>query len=139
MVIFYQDNERFKTALGVLLTMQEKMHKDLYEKDLFTFLLEAEEKLGIDIKIDPEVNLMKARPNRGWKWTTLRFFASADDYCLNLPEAEILATKHEVDETFKAEPEEDLIHIDKPELLRELKALDIQLSKVIKKVEGGTW
>lgn len=139
MVIFYQNNEKFKNTLFDLIIMHERLHKDLYEKDLFTFLLEAEEKLGIDIKIDPEVNLMKARPNRGWKWTTLRFFASADDYCLNLPEAEILATKHEVDETFKAEPEEDLIQISKPELLRELKALDIQLSKVIKKVEGGTY
>ena len=139
MVIFYQNNERFKVTLEELITMHQNLHTDLYEKDLFIFLLDAEEKLGIDIKIDPEVNLMKARPNRGWKWSTLRCFASADDYCLNLPEAEILATKHEVDETFKAEPEEDLIHIDKTELLRELKALDIQLSKVIKKVEGGTW
>lgn len=139
MVIFYQNNEKFKNTLFDLIIMHERLHKDLYEKDLFTFLLDAEEKLGIDIKIDPEVNLMKARLNRGWKWTTLRCFANADDYCLNLPEAEILATKHEVDETFKAEPEEDLIQISKPELLRELKALDIQLSKVIKKVEGGTW
>ena len=139
MVIFYQNNEKFKNTLFDLIIMHEKLHKDLYEKDLFTFLLDAEEKLGIDIKIDPEVNLMKARPNRGWKWSTLRCFASADDYCLNLPETEILATKHEVDETFKAEPEEDLIQISKPELLRELKALDIQLSKLIKKVEGGTW
>ena len=139
MVIFYQNNERFKVTLEELITMHQNLHTDLYEKDLFIFLLDAEEKLGIDIKIDPEVNLMKARPNRGWKWSTLRCFASADDYCLNLPETEILATKHEVDETFKTEPEEDLIQISKPELLRELKALDIQLSKVIKKVEGGTW
>lgn len=139
MVIFYQNNEKFKTTLIKLLELHQRLHKDLYEKDLFTFLLDAEEKLGIDIKIEPEVNLMKARPNRGWKWSTLRCFTSSDDYCLNLPETEILATKHEVDETFKAEPEEDLIQISKPELLRELKALDIQLSKVIKKVEGGTW
>ena len=139
MVIFYQNNEKFKTTLLELIELHQRLHKDLYEKDLFTFLLDAEEKLGIDIKIEPEVNLMKARPNRGWRWSTLRCFTSSDDYCLNLPETEILATKHEVDETFKAEPEEDLIQISKPELLRELKALDIQLSKVIKKVEGGTW
>lgn len=139
MVIFYQNNEKFKTTLLDLIAFHARLQEDLPEKGLFTFLLDAEEKLGIDIKIDPEVNLMKARPNRGWKWSTLRCFASSDDYCLNLPETEILATKHEVDETFKVEPEEDLIHIDKVELLRELKALDIQLSKIIKKVEGGTW
>lgn len=139
MVIFYQNNEKFKSTLEELITLHQNLHIDLYEKDLFTFLLDYEEKLHIDIKIDPEVNLMKARPNRGWKWSTLRCFTSADNYCLNLPEAEILATKHEVDETFKAEPEEDLIPIDKVELLRDLKALDIQLSKLIKKVEGGTW
>lgn len=138
MVIFYQDSERFKVTLEELITMHQNLHIDLYEKDLYTFLLDAEEKLGIDIKIEPETNILKARSNRGWKWSTLRCFASSDDFSLNLPEAEILATKHEVDETFKAEPE-DLIQISKPELLRELKALDIQLSKVIKKVEGGTW
>lgn len=139
MVIYYMNNEKFKNTLEELITLHQNLHENLYEKDLFIFLLDAEDKLGIDIKIDPEVNLMKARPNRGWKWSTLRCFANSDDFCLNLPETEILATKHEVDETFKAEPEEDLIHIDKVELLRELKALDIQLSKVIKKVEGGTW
>lgn len=139
MVIFYQNNEKFKNTLLELITLHQDLHTDLYEKDLFIFLLDAEEKLGIDIKIDPEVNLMKAKPNRGWKWSTLRCFASSDDYCLNLPETEILATKHEVDETFKVDPEENLIHIDKVELLRELKALDIQISKLIKKVEGGIW
>lgn len=139
MVIYYMDNEKFKHTLKELITLHQTLHENLYEKDLFIFLLDAEDKLGIDIKIDPEVNLMKAKPNRGWKWSTLRYFASSDDYCLNLPETEMLSTKHEVDETFKAEPEEELIHIDKVELLRELKALDIQISKLIKKVEGGTW
>lgn len=138
MVIFYQGNEKFKNTLLDLITLHQMFHEDLYEKDLFAFLLDAEENLGIDIKIDPEINLMKARPNRGWEWSTLRWFACADDYCLKLPETEILNGIHEVDETFKAEPEEDLIHIDKAELLRELKSLDIQLSKIIKIVEGGT-
>ena len=138
MVIFYQDSERFKETLEELIAMHQNLHIDLYEKDLYTFLLDAEEKLGIDIKIEPEVNILKARPNRGWKWSTLRCFVSSDNFSLNLPETEILATKHEVNETFKADPE-DLIQISKPELLRELKALDIQLSKLIKKVEGGQW
>lgn len=138
MVIFYQDNEKFKNELLDLITLHQILHEDLYEKDLFIFLLDAEKELKIELKINPEVNLMKARPNRGWRWSTLRCFACADDYCLNLPETEVLAVKQEDDETVTIEPEEDLIHINKAEILSDLKALDIQLSKLIKKVEGGT-
>ena len=138
MIIFYQNNERFKVTLEELITMHQNLHTDMYEKDLFIFLKDAEEKLGIKIKIEPEVDLDKPRFNRGWKWSTLRCFASSDDYNLNLPEAEMLVTKHEVNESFKIDTE-DLIHIDKPELLRDLKAIDIQINKLIKKIEGGQW
>ena len=138
MIIFFQNNEKIKVGLLKLIAEHQTLHKDLYEKDFYIALKDAEEKLGIKVKVEPEVDLDKPRFNRGWKYTTLRYFVSYDDFGLNLPEAEILATKHEVNESFKIDTE-DLIHIDKPELLRDLKALDIQLNKLIKKVEGGQW
>lgn len=141
MIIKYNDNVHLKNTLEEFVTVSVNLHHDISEKELYNVIL-SEYKLDEIEKIDiqPEVNLYRpGKENWGWKWSTLKYLANSDEFSLFLPEPEPLATKSNVKDIQKNNPEEDLIPVSKIELLRDLKQLDIQLSKLIKKVEGGQW
>ena len=140
MIIKYDNNTSLKNTLEELITISTNLHHDISEKELYDTILSEFKIDEVDkIDIQPEVNLYKPRDQWGWKWSTIKYLANFDEFSLFLPAAEPLATKSEVKDIKKSDPEEDLIPIDKTELLRDLKQLDIQLSKLIKKVEGGQW
>lgn len=143
MIIRYNNEVHLKNTLEEFVTTSVNFHHDIQEKELYDVILsDFKNRLSGDIAcidIQPEVNLYKPRENWGWKWSTLKYLANSDEFSLFLPAAEPLATKSEVKDIKKNDPEEDLIPVSKTELLRDLKQLDIQLSKLIKKVEGGQW
>ena len=135
MIINYNNNASLKSTLEEFVTISVNLHNDISEKDLFKVLVHEIESNKIDsIDIQPEVNIYKGRSNFGWKHSTLRYLANSDEFSLFLPAAEPLSTPSGVKDIQKFDEEPP---IDRTELLRELKQLDIQLSKLIKKVEGG--
>ena len=140
MIIKYNNNVSLKNALEEFITLSVNFHNDISENDLYRVILSEmykEEIVACDIQ--PEVNLYKPRDNWGWKWSTLKYFASSDEFSMFLPEQEPLSTPSGAKDIQKTDKDEDLIPIDKVDLLRDLKQIDIQLSKLIKKVEGGQW
>lgn len=135
MIIKYMNNHHLKEVVEEFITMNVNFHIDIYEKDLYKLLLDEGKNWPICVQ-PGEINLYKPRENWGWKWSTLRYLANSDEFSLFLPEPEPLATKSNVKDIQKDDEEPP---VDRTELLRDLKALDIQLSKLIKKVEGGQW
>lgn len=137
MIINYNNNVHLKNTLEEFVTVSVNLHHDIPEKEMYDVILSE---FKIDevpcIDIQPKVNLYKPRDQWGWKWSTLRYLANSDEFSLFLPEPEPLATKSNVKDIQKNDEEPP---VDRTELLRDLKALDIQLSKLIKKVEGGQW
>ena len=135
MIIKYNNNVSLKNALEEFVTLSVNFHNDISEKDLYKVILSEIEKVGWDTcDIQPEVNLYKGRTNFGWKHSTLKYLANSDEFSMFLPAAEPLSTPSGVKDIQKFDEEPP---VDRTELLRELKQLDIQLSKLIKKVEGG--
>lgn len=140
MIVKYNNNGFLKDTLEEFVTLSVNFHNDISEKDLYKVILSEMEKAGWETcDIQPEVNLYKPRDNWGWKWSTLKYFASSDEFSMFLPEQEPLSTPSGAKDVQKTDKDEDLIPIDKVDLLRDLKQIDIQLSKLIKKVEGGQW
>ena len=140
MIIKYNNNVSLKNALEELITLVVNFHNDISEKDLYNVILSEIEKAGCDTcDIQPEVNLYKGRTNFGWKHSTLRYLANSDEFSMFLPAPEPLSTPSGATDIQKTDKDEDLIHIEKVDLLRDLKQIDIQLSKLIKKIEGGEW
>lgn len=140
MIIKYNNNVSLKNTLEEFITLSINFHNDISEKDLYKVILSEIEKAGADTcDIQPEVNLYKGRLNFGWRHSTLRYFASSDGFSMFLPAPEPLSTPSGAIDIQKTDKDEDLIHIDKVDLLRDLKQIDIQLSKLIKKIEGGEW
>ena len=140
MIIKYNNNVSLKNALEEFITLSVNFHNDISEIDLYKLILsemDKEEIVACDIQ--PEVNLYKGRANFGWKHSTLRYLANSDEFSMFLPAPEPLSTPSGVKDIQKTDKDEDLIHIDKVDLLRDLKQIDILLSKLIKKVEGGQW
>lgn len=137
MIIHYNNNERFKYTLEELITMHANFHIDLLEADLYQFLLDAKEKLNIDIQIEPEVNLTQARPHFGWKFSTLRYLSNSDEFSMFLPTAEMLTNKSGAIDIQKDDPSDEVIHMTKTELLRRLKGLEVDIKKLENDIEGG--
>lgn len=135
MIIYYNSNEKLKNTLEELILMHTNFHLNLKEDELYQFLLDAEETLGIDIRIDPEVDLKKPRPNFGWKFSTLRYLSNTDEFSMFLPETEMLGKNSNVIDIQDAD--ENDIRMTKAELLRRLKGIEIEFDKLKKDIEGG--